>query len=132
MPLDLAGLSRLTKTSSPKTVLGFYATVLGFLLLACVIAVIGLAQTGTATYLIPWILLFGGGVFVALLAGVFVITLIDPSKLMLGKVSGFEYAVMHRVKIGDSLSGEIDQILIEPSSPTKTTDDQNGHEPRAE
>ena len=99
---------RSRQTINPKTVLGFYATVLGLLLTATVGAVGILAQTGTRTDLIPWLLTFGAVFLVLLILGVFVVTLIDPSKLMLTQVTGSEYAaIQHRAIIGDSTVGEL-------------------------
>ena len=99
------------QTSSPRTVLGFYATVIGILVSACVAAAGVLAKTGTATDLIPWVLGFGGLVLLLVLVGVFIVTLIDPSKLMLGHVTGSEYAEIHRVALGDSGAGEKLEIV---------------------
>jgi hypothetical protein len=106
------------QTINPKTVLGFYATVLGILLAGGVSATGFLATTDTATWLLPWILGFCAGVFVLLLVGVFAITLIDPSKLMLSQVSGTEYAaIQQRVILGDSTSGErVEIISPEPAA----------------
>ena len=93
-------------TENPRTVLAFYATVLGLVLAAVLGCVWILASTGVRTGAIPWLLGFAGAVFVALVAGVFVVTLVDPSKLMLGRVSGTEYAEIQSVRLGDSRTGE--------------------------
>jgi hypothetical protein len=113
MPVVPAAIEaiRARRTSNPKTVLGFYATVLGLLLSACVGAAFVLAETKTATYLIPWVLGFGALVFVMLVAGVFVITLTDPSKLMLGQITGSEYVAIHQAVLGDSLTGERLEVI---------------------
>jgi hypothetical protein len=95
-----------------------------------------LATTKTALHLIPWLLAFVGLIVLLLLGGVFAVTLSNPSKLMLGQVSGTEYAEIHRAVIGDSLSGkkvitigpDFDQPSVErgatasqplPASPTQ-------------
>lgn len=94
------------QTINPRTVLGFYATVLGLLLTACVAGVAVLATTKTSTYLIPWLLGFAALMVLLLLGGVFLVTLNDPTKLMLGQISGMEYAEIRRAVIGDSVTGE--------------------------
>ncbi len=99
--------------ASPKTVLGFYAGVMAILDSASLVAIGVLAQTHTMTWLIPWILGFAAAVFVLLLGGVFALNLFDPSKLMLGQVSGTEYAALHSVRLGDSATGERDAIILE-------------------
>lgn len=94
------------QTINPKTVLGFYATVLG-LVLATTVGLVGvLAVNNVATYLIPWLLGFSGFVFVALIAGVFIVSLKDPSKLMLTQVTGMEYAQIQTLILGDSSTGD--------------------------
>lgn len=99
--------------ASPKTVLGFYAGVLVILDSASLLAVGVLAQTHTMTGLIPWILGFAAIAFLLLVGGVFAVNLFDPGKLMLGQISGSEYVAMHAMRLGDSLSGERDAIILE-------------------
>jgi hypothetical protein len=93
-------------------VLGFYATVLGLMLTAAVAAVGVLAATDTSTNLIPWLLGFAGAVVVLLLLGVFIVTLVDPSHLMLGQISGSEYVEIQRATLGDSTRGEHQVAII--------------------
>jgi hypothetical protein len=93
-------------TENPRTVLGFFATVLGLILAADIAAVATLAYADVKTGLIPWLLGFAGVVFVALVGAVLVIALVDPSKLMLGRVTGSEYAEIQRLTLGDSRAGE--------------------------
>jgi hypothetical protein len=114
-------------TINPKTVLGFYATVVGALLSASVAAIAFMADSERWGRFIPWILLFDAIVVLGLLIGVFIVTLIDPSKLMLTQVSGTEYAaIQRRVILGDSTSGEIfveavsDPPVEEPFEPGRT------------
>jgi hypothetical protein len=115
------------QTINPRTVLGFYATVIGLLLAATVGGVAVLATTGHALHLIPWLLGFAGAAVVVLLIGVFIITLVDPSKLMLGQVTGSEYVAIQRTVLGDALTGEhvelvgsVDEAIVtaEPSAPS--------------
>ncbi|MFG2037530.1 hypothetical protein [Dactylosporangium sp. NPDC048998] len=106
------------QTINPRTVLGFYATVLGLLLAAVVSGSAVLASTKTATWLIPWLILFAAVMFVALIAGVFVITLIDPSKLMLTQISGTEYATIRKITLGSSESERTELIAIRPLGAT--------------
>lgn len=95
------------RSLNPKTVLGFYATVLGIGLAACTSLTTVLAITRAADWLIPWVIAFGGGFLVLLVTGVFIINVIDTTKLMLSPVSGTEYAAIHKgIVLGDSLTGE--------------------------
>lgn len=95
------------QTINPRTVLGFYATVLGLMLTGTVAAVGVLASTKTYTTLIPWLLGFAGIMLFLLLSGVFIITLINPSHLMLGQITGTEFAEIQRTTtLGDSTHGE--------------------------
>jgi hypothetical protein len=105
------------QAANPKTVLGYYAGVSGILLSGCVAAVWVLATTHTATYLIPWILGFGGLVFVAVLVGVYRLNVTDPSKLMLRAVTGSEYYEIQRARLGDSLHGEREVVLLGGAEP---------------
>ncbi len=95
------------RSLNPKTVLGFYATVLGLGLAASTSVVTVLAVTRAADWLIPWVAAFGRTFLILLVAGVFVINFIDTSKLMLSPLSGTEYAAIRQgVVLGDSLTGE--------------------------
>jgi hypothetical protein len=114
MITELTSAIRSRQLSNPRTVLGFYAVVLALLLSGDVAAVGVLASTRVSTFLIPWLLGFGGLVLLLLLVGVFIVTLIDPSKLMLGQITGIEYARIHSITLGDSDSGERIQSVIEP------------------
>jgi hypothetical protein len=94
-------------TVNPKTILGYFAIVLGLLLTATVGATGTLAATGVYTDAIPWILGFAGFVFLFLLIGPFVVAWKDPSKLMLTQVTGTEYVqIQQRRLLGDSDQGE--------------------------
>jgi len=99
------------KTLNPKTVLGFYATILG-ILFAGVVSVVGvLAASNVMVHLIPWLLVFSGATLLGLLVAVFILTLRDPSKLMLTQVTGTEYAVIQQRIVGDSAQGERVELI---------------------
>ncbi|MEE6273333.1 hypothetical protein V2J56_08230 [Georgenia sp. MJ206] len=99
------------QTSNPKTVLAFYATVLGIVLAGTISAVGVLAWTDTATELIPWVLLVGWSTALAIVAGVYRLNSKDPSRLMLGQITGTEYAAIHSTTLGDSTRGEREAIV---------------------
>lgn len=89
-------------THNPKTVVGFCSLVSVVEVAGCVLLILILASTGVTTWLIPWlalmILLIPTGILVTVLA----IAARDPSKLMLGEVSGTEYAEIQRVSVAIS------------------------------
>ncbi|MBU2696213.1 hypothetical protein [Pimelobacter sp. 30-1] len=93
-------------TESPRTILAFHAVVIGLILSFTVGVTTTLAVSGAAVWMIPWVVGVGflGGVGYA--AAVFLVAKDDPSKLMLGQVTGTEYAEIQRVVLGDSSSGE--------------------------
>ena len=94
------------RTESPRTILAFHATVIGILLTFDLGVVVSLATTGAADWLIPWVLGIGFTCAVAYAVAVFMVAKNDPSKLMLGQVTGQEYAEIQRVVLGDSTTGE--------------------------
>ncbi|MBI2242767.1 MAG: hypothetical protein HYU55_02010 [Nocardioides sp.] len=94
------------RTENPRTILAFYATVIGLLLAAGLGTASAILISDSATYLLPWVLGFCGLMFVMIVGGVFLVSLNDPSKLQLGQVTGEEYAEIQRVALGDSSSGE--------------------------
>jgi hypothetical protein len=64
-------------------------------------------------YLIPIVLVVFGVIFIAIIAVVLTFSWKDPSKLMLGQITGREYAVIQRLTLGDSNAGEhIDNLVI--------------------
>ncbi|GIG40499.1 hypothetical protein [Cellulomonas phragmiteti] len=87
------------RTENPKTVLAFYATILGLALTADTALVGVLASTGESTWLIPWLILFAGTLSIGLLAAVFFVALRDPSKLMLGQVTGEQYVEIQKLTL---------------------------------
>jgi hypothetical protein len=94
-------------TVNPRTVLGFYATVLVIVLSgACTLTGI-LATTDTLTWLIPWLLAFCGMLTLGCLTAIFYINIKHPANLMLGQITGMEYAEISRQTIlGNDIEGE--------------------------
>jgi hypothetical protein len=95
------------QTANPRTVLGFYASIIGILLTGSVSVVISLAATHSVTWLIPWI--FGSSFVTSLIimGGIFYLNLKHPANLMLGQITGTEYAEIHRLTIlGNDTEGE--------------------------
>lgn len=103
---------RSNRTENPKTVLAFFATVLGIVLTAVVLATGLLVRKGGYESAVTAVLVFGGALAVLLIGAVFTLTVKDPSKLMLGQVTGTEYAEIQRVTLGDSSSGERTATLL--------------------
>ncbi|MCH4813426.1 hypothetical protein [Vreelandella neptunia] len=106
VPKEASHTIRNASYKSPKTILGFFAIVVG-ILIAGTSAVIGLLSRVESlhTY-IPWILLFAAFVVVTVLVGVFVTAWKDPTVLMLGQISGHDYIENKKLTLGDSNSGE--------------------------
>ena len=100
-------------TTNPKTVLAFFGTVIGLLLAAAIGASVALKGSSLQS-MVPIIWIVAGSVVVLLVIGLFVVMLLDPTKLMLGRVSGQEYMAMHRTVLGDSVYGE--QVAIVSTS----------------
>jgi hypothetical protein len=95
------------QTINPRTVLGFYATIILILLTASISMVTVLATTKTATEFIPWIISFTALGVLAIIGGVFYINIRRPANLMLGQITGTEYAEIHKqVILGNSSNGE--------------------------
>ena len=104
---ELTRAVRSRQAVNPRTVLGFYATVIGLVLVASALIVAALITSDEYGWLIPWILIFAGVLVVALVVGVFAVSLSDPSRLMLTQVTGSEYAEIQRfVVLGSSATGE--------------------------
>lgn len=97
---------RQTQTSNPRTVLAFYATLVGLTLAAGGGIIAALSATSTSTYLIPGLLIFLALFVIGTAIAIMLVMLKDPSKLMLGQVSGTEYAEIQQVLLGDSSRGE--------------------------
>lgn len=101
---DVTNGVRHRRTENPRTILAFYATVLGLVLAAIVGAVVALASTRIYVEAIPWLLVFGGALALLMLVGVFVVAHRDPSKLMLGQVTGTEYVEIQRLTVASNQS----------------------------
>lgn len=92
--------------SSPKTILGFFALVVGIVAAAVVGGVAVLATDAALHHLIVPVLIFFGVLVVAVLIAVLSIALRDPTKLQLGEVSAREFIEYQRLTLGDSMAGE--------------------------
>jgi hypothetical protein len=89
---------------------------------SCVAAAIALVSTGSSG-LIPFVLGFGAIVTVALGGAILVITWKDPSRLMLGQITGHEYAAIRReLTFGDDVSGERKTTVVEARGIVKLED----------
>lgn len=99
-----SAISSRTKTN-PRTVLAFVGTVLVAVAVAAVTTIGILARAAELRWLVPWVLVS----LLVLVAGVLIAVLriawTDPSRLMLGQVTGTEYAEIRRVQLGDSVTG---------------------------
>ena len=114
------------QSANPRTVLGFFAIVLGLMFTAAVSASAVLAETHTLTNLIPYVLGFAAIILVLVLLGIFVVMLTDPSKLMLGQITGSEYVEIHKLMLGDSLVGERQEALYLPEVGARKVADEAG------
>lgn len=93
-------------TVNPRTVLGFYATIISVVFAGVLASVTTLAINDVATWLIPWILGVGFMIVISVIGVVAFINIKKPANLMLGQISGREYAEISRVTLGDDQSGE--------------------------
>jgi hypothetical protein len=109
---------------SPRTVLGFFAGMVGIAATVLIFVIWLLEKSANLRYLIPIVLTVFLAIFLFVLVGVMLIALKDPSKLMLGQISGRDYAEIQRVTLGDSRSGEhVENVMIIPPSPSMITVD---------
>lgn len=109
--------SRLRRTeggaySAPRTVLVFYASVLAIIELGVVGAIGVLATQQGLRYLVPWVLLFGAIVLVALIGVVVAMNLKAPMKLQLQPVTGQEFIQHERLTLGDSNTSEFREDIV--------------------
>lgn len=108
LPIGLISQGR--QIANPRTVLGFFAGVLVIWGGGCLTGVWILASFHVMLNLIPWILASAGVFFIALVVALFIVMLGAAHKLMLGPVSGSEYAEI--LKVGDSDRGErLEQVI---------------------
>jgi hypothetical protein len=100
--------------SSPKTVLGFFGACLAILAAADVPIIAVLARKQSLHYLIPYALIIPLVILVLVVVVVLMVVIFgDPTKLMLGEMTGSEYGEYQRMMVGDSISGArpiIDQV----------------------
>jgi hypothetical protein len=111
METGVAGIVR-----TPKTVLGFFALLIGILFVSATWVIRILASRIELHYLIIPVLVFLAAILVLVLVGVFVTAWRDPTILMLGQVTGEVYLQYRRLVLGDSASGEfIEDIKVGPT-----------------
>lgn len=114
------------RTRTPKTVLGFFAIVLGIVAMSAAGVIAAIVGTPALHGLIVPILLFAGVLIVAVLVGVFLTAWRDPTVLMLGEVTGETFVEHRRLTLGDSTRGDQEEVFqIEPVTPLleATTED---------
>lgn len=107
-----------SRAYNPKTVLGFFAIVLGIVLAASASATLILSRSERTVEYIPFVLAFAGLFILALVALVSTVMIVSPAKLMLTGVSGREFVEIQRLTLGDSMTGKrpVDIILPQPAS----------------
>jgi len=81
------------ESAAPRTILGFLLGMYTVLLTGAVGSVIALASTDSSGA-IPYVLGFIGVLTVALIIAILAITWKDPTRLMLGQITGREYAAI--------------------------------------
>lgn len=110
----LTGLFR-----SPKTILGFFAALIGILGFAIFGLVRTFANVAELHAYIPALLWFGGAAFVFITLAILVTAWVNPEKLMLGEVRGDVYLQMLKLRQGDSVLGEVIEQI--PSIPARSS-----------
>lgn len=105
--------------SRPKTVLGFFGIVL-LILVAGVVGLGGVVGRYDLSDKLVWVALaFVGVVVIVILFEVFRHLRRDPTRLMLGEMSGQEFAEYQKMTMGDSLTGEVIETTPVPESALK-------------
>jgi len=105
------------RTVNPRTTLAFYATIVITLVVGTVTACGVILSSPELYYLVPWILVVGTVSSLATVGGVFYINISKPQNLMLGQITGDEYARIERVTpLGDSLRGERPVVVHVPDN----------------
>lgn len=100
--------------TSPKTVLGFLAIMVSILATASIFSVWLLSSKPNLYYLIPIVLIVFVILFILVISAVLLIGWKDPSKLMLGQITGRDYALIQRLTLGDSNAGErVQDVIVE-------------------
>lgn len=100
------------RTENPKTILGFYAIIVGILAAGGVSVTVVTTVVGDPRGILLPVLVFIALVIVALLVIVIILNFRDPSRLMLGKVTGDEYVDIQKITLGDSNAGERPVTLV--------------------
>jgi hypothetical protein len=113
---------------SPKTILGFFAVLIGILGVSIFALARVFADVAELRTYIPALLLFGGGAFVFIALAILITAWINPEKLMLGEVRGDVYLQMLKLRQGDSELGEIiEQVpLVSSGSESRIALPSNG------
>lgn len=120
MPKEASHTIKSGSYKSPKTILGFFAIVVGILVTGAS-AVIGLISRVESLHpLIPWILVFSAIVVVIVLVGVFLTAWKDPTVLMLGQMTGHDYIEHKKLTLGDSGAGEYYEVISNTESPSSS------------
>lgn len=113
LPLIPRAIESIRGREAPKTIVGFLVVVYGMLMAGATATAIGLATTKEAD-LVVYVLIFIAVITVAFGIVLLVITWKDPSRLMLGPMSGREYAALRYILQGDDSSGERIERLLGP------------------
>jgi hypothetical protein len=103
--------------------LGFYWAVIAAALSATAAAIAAMAPQAKLKDVIVGILCFDGAIILIVLTGIFVLTLVDPTKLMLAQISGEEYIANRKLTMGDSNAGE---HLVRPANRGEPSTDESG------
>jgi hypothetical protein len=111
VPTGLSRSIRATEQSGPKTVLGFFAAVLGIEAATTVALVVALTATDHAA-LAAIVLGAAFLIFVGIVGWVLVAMQRDPSRLVVGPMTGREFLDYQRWTAGDSLVGEYEDTVV--------------------
>jgi hypothetical protein len=131
----LQGVSRAAReVRHPRTVLGFYAVLLGLVEAGVVAILVVLVSQQDLHYLVPWVIAFGALIFVAIIVVVVAMNMIDPTKLQLEPIKGQEFLDYQKVTRGDSIGGDYvekkkpKRVYTEPVSLTEGETADEGDE----
>lgn len=118
------------KYRAPKTILGFLGSLIAIAGAIAIGLAFALAGTSSLHYVIVIFVAFVMVLICAAVGTVIVFASKDPSKLMLGELSGSDYVVIQQQTRGDNTSGEYFELpglapLEEPS------DEQSAEQPPA-
>jgi hypothetical protein len=101
--------------SRPKTVLGFFGVLAGLFISAGVTMIVAdlIHGRGINPY-VTGALIFLGVLTAFVVIGVYIVMIKDPSKLMLGTITGKEYSEIQQLTQGDNVSGERIEMILPP------------------